>query len=315
LDHDPALLERLATVSRIEEVGQFFFDPTLFSATAGEAVSCRDYPRPYDLGAPPAVRRAQYRRGLSALHRARFRPFSPRAWLGTEIDAGPKCLYWPADPGAGSPVRGHPMPDVPVLVQSGDLDGITPVTQGRRAAAQFAHPIFGIVANAGHTPDLQPCGVAMAIHFVEHLKTDRNRCRHAGQPPAVIRRPPRHAAQLALPHVHAAPSVRRAVAVALATLVDERRIATYSGMTGTIDALRGGTYVVAPNRVRFDRARVVTDAVTSGTLEIDGHSRRADLQLHGHGIPRSHLLLRTAGKTTRVTGTVGRRHVDVRVRP
>ena len=35
------------------------------------------------------------------------------------------------------------MPDVPVLVQSGDLDTNTPIEQGRAAAAQFAHPIFG----------------------------------------------------------------------------------------------------------------------------------------------------------------------------
>jgi pimeloyl-ACP methyl ester carboxylesterase len=74
-------------------------------------------------------------------------------------------------------VQGLRMPDVPVLVQSGDLDTNTPIEQGRSAAAQFAHPIFGIVANAGHTPDLQPCGVAMAIDFVEHLTTDPNRCR------------------------------------------------------------------------------------------------------------------------------------------
>ena len=315
LHHDLALLERLTTVSRIDEVRQFFIPPTLFSATAGEATSCHDYPRPYDLAAPTARRRAQYQRKVAALDRDRFRPFSPRAWLNTEIDAGPKCLYWPADPTAGSPLRGRPLPDVPVLVQSGDLDGVTPITQGRRAAAQFAHPIYGIVANAGHTPDLQPCGVAMAIRFVKHLKTDPGRCRHAGRPPSVIRRPARHAAQLSLPHVNAGMPVRRAIAVALATLADERRIATYSGLTGTLDALRGGTYVVAPSRVRFDRARVVIDAVASGTLEIDGHNRRADLRLHGHGIQRSHLLLRTAGKTTHVTGTVGRRHVDVWVRP
>ena len=69
------------------------------------------------------------------------------------------------------------MPDVPVLVQSGELDTNTPIEAGRQAAAQFAHPTFAIVRGAGHTPDRQPCGVAMAIDFVEHLRTDRNRCR------------------------------------------------------------------------------------------------------------------------------------------
>jgi pimeloyl-ACP methyl ester carboxylesterase len=313
LDHDLAPLERLATVSRIDEVRQFFFDPTLFSATAGEATSCHDYPRPYDLAAPIARRRAQYHRKVAALDRDAFRPFSPRAWLNTEIDAGPKCLYWPADPTAGSPVRGRRIPDVPALVQSGDLDGVTPITQGRRAASQFAHPIYGIVANAGHTPDLEPCGVAMAIDFVKHLRTDPDRCRHAGRPPAVIRRPARQAAQLRLPHVNAGVPVRRAIAVALATLVDERRIATYSHMTGTLDALRGGTYVVLPGRVRFVDARIVTDAAANGALEIGNHARRARLRLHGRGVPPSRLVLRTARKKTHITGKVGSRHVDVRV--
>jgi pimeloyl-ACP methyl ester carboxylesterase len=313
VDHDLAPLRRLAAVSRINEVGAFFADPTLVSLGAAAAVSCHDYPRPYDPAAAPAVRHAQYRRALAALDPAQFRPFSARAWLGTDIDAGPKCLDWPADRTAGSPLRGHRIPDVPVLVQSGDLDTNTPIEQGRRAAAQFAHPIYGIVANAGHTPDVQPCGVAMAIDFIKRLRTNPNRCRHVGRPPRVVGRPALHAAQLRAPRVRAAAPVRRAVRVALATLADERTAAAYSGMTGAIDALRGGTYVVAPNRVRFVGARVVTDAAAYGTLEIGRRSTRARLRLRGRGVPRSRLALRTAGRTTRITGTVGRRHVDARV--
>jgi pimeloyl-ACP methyl ester carboxylesterase len=313
LDHDLAPLKRLVTVSRINEVGGFLIDPALMSLAAAAATSCHDYPRPYDLAAAPAERRAEYDRALAALDPKQFRPFSPRAWLGTEIDAGPKCLGWPADPTAGSPLQGRPIPDVPVLVQSGDLDTNTPIEQGRPAAAQFPHPVYGIVANAGHTPDLQPCGVAMAIDFVEHLKTNPKRCLHAGHPPAVVARPALHAAQLRFPRVHAAVAVQRAVAVALATLADERAIAAYSGLTGTIDALRGGTYAVSQNRVRFVAARVVTDATANGTLQISSRGTRARLGLRGPGVPRSQLALRTAGRTTRITGTVGRRHVDVRL--
>jgi pimeloyl-ACP methyl ester carboxylesterase len=311
--HDLAPLKRLAAVSRIGEVEAFFADPTLVSLADAAAVSCHDYPRPYDVAAAPAVRRAQYRRALAALDPAQFRPFSARAWLSTNIDAGPRCLGWPADPTAGSPLRGHQIPDVPVLVQSGELDTNTPIEQGRRAAAQFAHPIYGIVANAGHTPDVQPCGVAMAISFIKHLKTNPNRCRHVGRPPRVVGRPALHASQLRAPRVRAAAPVRRAVRVALATLADERTAAAYSAMTGVIDALRGGTYVVAPDRVRFVGARVVTDAAVSGTLEIGRRSTRARLQLRGRGVLRSRLALRTVRRTTRITGTVGRHHVDVRV--
>ena len=198
-------------------------------------------------------------------------------------------------------------------MQSGDLDADTPIEQGRRAAAQFVHPIYAIVANAGHTPDQQPCGVAMAIDFVKHLKTNPSRCLNAGRPPVVVARPALHAAQLRLPHVQEVVPVRRAVAVALATLADERAVADYSGMTGVIDALRGGTYLVAPNRVRFVAARVVTDATVSGTLEIGRRATRARLQLRESGVAPSRLSLETVGRTIHITGTVGRRHVDVRV--
>jgi pimeloyl-ACP methyl ester carboxylesterase len=311
--HDLAPLRRLATVSRIGEVEIFFSDPAQTSLGDAAAVACHDYPRPYDVAAAPDVRRTQYHRARAALDRGEFRPFSPRAWLNINIDAGPKCLGWPFDPTAGSPLRGHRVPDVPVLVQSGDLDTNTPIEQGRRAAAQFPHPIYGIVANAGHTPDLQPCGVAMAIDFIEDLKTSPRRCRHAGRPPSVVGRPALHAAQLGEPAVRAAAPVRRAVRVALATLADERTAAAYSGMTGVIDALRGGTYMVAPNRVRFVGARVVTDAAASGRLETGRRSSDARLRLRGPGVPRSRLTLRRRRRTTRITGTVGGRHVNVRV--
>jgi pimeloyl-ACP methyl ester carboxylesterase len=310
LHHDPALLERLVAVSRIGEVGQLYSDPTQVSLAAGASAECHDYPRPYDLAASPADRRAQYERALAALDPAQFSPFSAAAWLSTGIDAGPKCRDWPADPTAGSPLRGHRIPDVPVLVQSGELDTNTPVEQGRRAAAQFKHPIYAIVANAGHTPDLHLCGVRMAIDFLEHLTTDPNRCRHAGTPPTVVGRPAERAAQLPLPHVHAEIPVRRAVAVALATLADERGVASYSGMSGRLDALRGGTYVVSSHRVRFVAARVVADASVSGTAT----AKRARLRLAGHGIVPARLTLVTARGMTRVEGTVGGARVHLRVR-
>jgi pimeloyl-ACP methyl ester carboxylesterase len=314
LDHDLAPLKRLVAVSRINDASNLFIPPTINSYGASAAVSCHDYPRPYDLAATPATRRAQYRRALAALDPAQFRPFSAAAWLSTGIDAGPKCLDWPADPTAGSPLQGRPLPDVPVLVQSGDLDTNTPIEQGRRAAVQFPHPIFGIVANAGHTPDLHPCGAAMAIDFVEHLKTNPNRCLHAGRPPRMVGRPALHAAQLRLPRAHAPVPVRRAIALVLATLDDERTAVAYSGMTGAIDALRGGTYLVAPTRVRFVAARVVTDVTANGTLEIGSRGTRARLQLRGRGVPRSRLVLQTAqGKRIHITGTVAGRRVSLRI--
>ena len=313
LDHDYALLKRLVFAARVGDVRNLTQDPTDFSVAAGAATSCHDYPRPYDLAATPADRRTQYRRALGALDRAQFRPFTPRAWLSTGIDAGPGCLDWPADPTAGSPLHGQTMPDVPVLVQSGDLDSNTPIEQGRAAAAQFRHATFAVVANIGHTPDTGACGVAMALDFIRHLRTDPDRCRHSGQPPTVIGRPARRAAQLPNLPIHAAAPVRRAVSVALATLADARMAATATGLGGTLDALRGGTYVATQDKVRFVNARVVTDATANGTQKIGRRVTRTRLRLRGHGVPPAQLTLRSTGTTTRITGTVAGRRVALRL--
>jgi hypothetical protein len=205
------------------------------------------------------------------------------------------------------------MPDVPVLVQSGDLDTNTPVEQGRQAAAQFAHPTFAVVANAGHTPDQQPCGAAMAIDFLKHLRTNPHRCVHAGRPPAVVGRPARRAANLAPVKVRAPASVRRAVAVALATVADARVAASIARLPGRVSALRGGTYLHSAHAVRFQAARVVSDAVADGTQEIHGNTSRIRLRLRGRGVLRSRLTLRSVGATTWIAGTVGGRRVAARV--
>jgi pimeloyl-ACP methyl ester carboxylesterase len=171
-----APLRRLVAADKLHTLGYLSFDRTQISFAGQAATTCHDYPRPFSMADTPAERHADYDRALAKLDPAQFAPFSADAWLSTDIEAGPKCLDAPADPTAGSPLQGRPMPDVPVLVQSGALDTNTPVEAGRQAAAQFAHPTFAIVAGAGHTPDKGPCGLAMAIDFVEHLTTDPHRC-------------------------------------------------------------------------------------------------------------------------------------------
>ena len=76
-------------------------------------------------------------------------------------------------------------------------------------------------------------------------------------------------------------------------------------MTGAIDALRGGTYLVTTNRVRFVSARVVTDATANGTLEIGRRATRAQLQLRGPAVPPSQLILQTSRRTIRIVARSG----------
>jgi hypothetical protein len=152
----------------------------------------------------------------------------------------------------------------------------------------------------------------MALDLVRHRRTDPPRCRHAGRRPAVIGRPARRAAKLSDLPVHAGAPVPRAVGVALATIADARMAAAASGLGGTLDALRGGTYVAAQDWVRLVNARVVTDATANGTQKIGRRATNTRLRLRGHGVPSAQLTIRSAGTTTRVTRTRAGRRVALR---
>ncbi|MEA2246071.1 MAG: hypothetical protein QOH46_600, partial [Solirubrobacteraceae bacterium] len=313
IDHDYALLKRVVATIRLSEIAALTLDPSRVSFAQLVAATCHDYPHPFNMSAPPQQRQAEYDRALATIDRADFSPFTPAAWFQAGIWASPACLGWPADPTAGSPLQGRQLPDVPVLVQSGDLDTNTPIEQGRQAAAQFPHATFAVVANGGHPPDAEPGGAALAIDFMRHLRTDPDRCRRAGSPPTVVGRPARRAADLPPAAVRAPAPVRRAVAVALATIADAQAVAEFAQIIGRFDALRAGAYVATKRGLRIEGARVVTDAVANGTLKIGRRASRARLRLRGSAVPPARLTLRSAGTTTRITGTVAARRVALRV--
>jgi hypothetical protein len=84
--------------------------------------------------------------------------------------------------------------------------------------------------------------------------------------------------------VPASASVQRAVAIALATVADARAAADIARLPGRVGALRGGSYVLTEDGVRFEAARVVTDAVAYGTQEIGRRATRTRLRLRGRGV-------------------------------
>jgi hypothetical protein len=60
-------------------------------------------------------------------------------------------------------------------------------------------------------------------------------------------------------------------------------------------------------------ARVVTDAVASGTQIIRSRVTVTRLRLSGPAVVPSRLTLRSSPMTTRITGTVGLRRMNVRI--
>ncbi|MDX6410123.1 MAG: hypothetical protein QOE13_3194 [Gaiellaceae bacterium] len=173
-------LRRLLTEQR-RALAALIADPAsaaVFSIAQGFATECHDYPRAFSYADPLPARRAVYDRALGALDPRPFRPFSPRGWSRAGFEGTDTCLGWPPDPTAAAPLAADaPLPDVPVLVLSGDLDTNTPPLAGRQAARQFPHATWAQVANAGHTPTAgSACAVRLAARFVTTLTARPNAC-------------------------------------------------------------------------------------------------------------------------------------------
>ncbi|MFE6049177.1 alpha/beta fold hydrolase [Kitasatospora sp. NPDC056446] len=128
------------------------------------AVTCNDYARAWDPDAPPAERRRQYRAALAAADPADFGAFSAKGWTEGQTDGGDNCLDWPRRGTARpQPTDLKNLPDVPVLVLSGDLDTNTPEANSRLSAAQFRHSAFVSVPNSGHVPEMESTGCTLDI--------------------------------------------------------------------------------------------------------------------------------------------------------
>jgi pimeloyl-ACP methyl ester carboxylesterase len=129
----------------------------------GAAVICNDYPTLWNRRAPIAARLRQFAAARAAIG-GPFRPFSTRAWTSAIIDRGNTCIRWPDRRGPVQRTSG-PLPDVPVLITSGDLDPNVPTLEGRQAARQFPNARVVEIPNAGHVPEGEPSGCAASITF------------------------------------------------------------------------------------------------------------------------------------------------------
>lgn len=141
--------------------------PGIISDALSWAATCHDYPRDFSYASSRRARVAERNQVIARYRPAQFAPFSPKAWLSrADYDTG-ACLQWPNDPTARSPFpAGTRLPNVPVLVLSGDLDANTSSASGREAAAQFLDSTFIEVPGAGHTPASTPEGVRFTVDFI-----------------------------------------------------------------------------------------------------------------------------------------------------
>jgi pimeloyl-ACP methyl ester carboxylesterase len=315
-----ALTGDLAALKRLAETEAFAWAAILsypfFSLTQNVATDCHDYPRVFSYRDPPPARLAAYERARAALDPRTFWPFSPAGWtLGGP--AGATCLSWPEDRAAASPLPpGTALPDVPVLVLSGDLDANATSYEGRLTAAQFRRAIFVEIPNSGHTPaGNNRCAAAMGLRFVATLRVNRRACVGTGAPPSVAARAPRRAAELPLVRASGATRAdRRALALVVGTAADLREQAGTLELAGSAAGLRGGRYVAAPDRaVRLIDVQVVRDARVSGVLALHAGDRVAGtLRLQGSGVPKGRLRIElSAGGSGHAHGVLDGRPITI----
>jgi pimeloyl-ACP methyl ester carboxylesterase len=146
-----------------------------WSAGQYVAVSCNDYPQAFDMRAPPAVRRAQYRAAVDALPDKVFAPFEVAEWTTSPVAEFEDCAAWPSPVRHDPPIASSPplVPrDLPVLVLSGGLDTLTTWTDGAIVAEQMGPSARWVkVENTIHVTalgDLYGCASGLVRRFVRH---------------------------------------------------------------------------------------------------------------------------------------------------
>ena len=277
------------------------------------AVACHDYPRPFSYADSPSARRVAYRRALRALDRRDFAPFSPAAWAHSGIEGSDNCIDWPDHATAGPALPpATPMPDVPVLVMSGDLDANTPTSAGRELARRYPSATFVEIPNIGHPPDADPCATRLGLRFVATRAADEGACANTGSPPQVAGHDPVRAAGVPLVQGAGTRAERRALSVIVATVADLGERAPLLAPYRVLGGLRGGRYVARGGRVRLAGVRVVRDARISGALIPGERGTTGTVRITGRGVPDGRLRVRlSAAGRGRATGMLGGHRVDL----
>jgi pimeloyl-ACP methyl ester carboxylesterase len=290
------------------------------------AVSCNDYPQPYDMGASFAKRKTQYRHAVSLLRRDHphvFAPFTVKEFVHSGFATADDCLRWPQPQHWVHPVRPHQVyPDVPTLVLNGDLDSVTSSDGARATARHWPNSTFVRVANMVHVSalvDFDQCASVIVRRFVRTTDPGDTSCAARYHENRLVDRFARTAAGTGWP---AGP--RRDALIANATLSDvlARFYELYGrkdvGLQGGHWKYRGGGFT-RPHPVAvytLHNVRWVRDVAVSGTMRWHRKSGvvEADVRISGSGAQPGRLRLawndldRHAAATAR--GTIAGRPVS-----
>jgi pimeloyl-ACP methyl ester carboxylesterase len=111
------------------------------------ATNCGDGPFPWDPNASLAQKEAAAQAAIDSVPQSSLGLFGSWALSDT---APFECVFWPA-PSGGAALGPGPLPDVPVLIISGDRDIRTPTAGADALAGQFPHAQVLVVPGSGHS--------------------------------------------------------------------------------------------------------------------------------------------------------------------
>jgi pimeloyl-ACP methyl ester carboxylesterase len=311
---DPAPLLRLASIS---ESGNEPTSPRDFSVAVFAATICEEAALPWQRGAPFDDRERQAADAIAALGDSAFAPLGSGAAARTDLIQ--LCRRW-AEAGP-APAAAGPLPDVPALLLSGELDLRTPLEGAQRVAAAMPHSTLLRIPATGHSTlgsDTSSCTLDSITRFLAR-RSVRSTCAR----PAKLQ-PPESPAPLSLDEVKPATRqvpepVGRAIAALDLTLDDvEDQVATQAVLSfssaddGAVrgGGLRAGRFRAGNQGVSLDRVVYVPGLTVSGRL-LDRAGRIGSFRLSGSRAVAGRLDYHGGGI---VTGRIGGREFRFKLR-
>nr|MBA3263158.1 alpha/beta fold hydrolase [Thermoleophilaceae bacterium] len=268
--------------------------PRDFSSGLYAATACEEIPFPWTRFSEPATRFAQISQAVAQIPEAALYPFDAATTEGNDFIR--MCRRWPeASP---APAYGPPagsLPDVPVLMLSGQMDLRTSNETARSAAADWRHAQVLTVPDTGHsvlTADFTSCSQRAARRFF-HGQTVPRRC---GGSHFFFALAPAPLSLQELRPVRGVPGVRgRAISAAELTTFDVTVEFVSSVLGGSsLDVhgggLRGGRWSLNLRShrpvLRLQAVEYLPGVRVSGTIERVGTGREhSRLRLSGPGTP------------------------------
>jgi hypothetical protein len=217
-----------------------FFSAALFTATV-----CADGLFAWDPGTPAGSRQPAIDAVLAALPPGSTGSFGLWA-AGAGISS--LCMQWPS-PAGNTPLATGPLPDVPVLALSGDVDMRTPTAEASRIVSAFPQGKLVVVPGVGHSvlfADSTGCASRAVRAWFQSRPIET--CKRV---PAIVLAVPAYSTSLASEPEHGAAgnpgrtgtAVMRTIAEAEATWVMMR----LAGIHTTLSGLSGGTLTASSN--------------------------------------------------------------------